>query len=207
VQQTTRTFIGTFTQVSTCPDCSGAGQKITNPCTECAGNGRVQKPKVIAITIPPGVDHGAKLRLSGEGDAGRNRGPSGDLYIVLHVKPHEIFKREGVDIYIEQPITITQAALGVVKEVPKVDGIEKIKVPAGTQTDTILTIRGVGVPYINNPKRRGDQYIKLVVKTPTHLSEEQKKLLKRLEEIEVEKSAKNPTLIDKFKDAFTGTSH
>jgi len=115
VQQTTRTFIGTFTQVSTCPDCGGMGQKITDPCVECSGNGRKQVAKVLQLNIPAGVDNGAKLRLSGEGDAGRNRGPSGDLYVVLHVKSHEIFKREGVDIYLDQPITISQAALGTTK--------------------------------------------------------------------------------------------
>lgn len=207
IQQTTRTFIGAFTQVTTCPDCAGAGQKISDPCSECAGNGRVEVAKVIQVSVPKGVDNGAKLRLSGEGDAGRNRGPGGDLYIVLHVKSHEIFKREGVDIYLEQPITITQAALGDLKEVPKVDGIEKIKISAGTQTGTIISIKGVGVPYLNNPKRRGNQYIKLVVKTPTGINEEQKKLLKRLEEIELEKASKQPGILDKFKDAFTGSSH
>lgn len=207
IQQTMRVFIGSFTQVTTCPDCRGQGQRITDPCRDCSGNGRKQVSKVITITIPAGVDNGAKLRVSGEGDSGRNRGPAGDLYIVLHVRPHEIFRREGVDIYLEQPITITQAALGAIKEVPKIDGIEKIKIAAGTQTGTILTIKGAGVPYINNPNRRGDQYVRLIVRTPGHLNEEQKKLLKRLEEIEIEKASKNPTILDKVKDAFTGSGH
>ena len=207
IQQTVRVFIGSFTQVTTCPECNGQGQKITDPCKDCAGNGRKQVARVLSITIPPGVDNGAKLRYSGEGDAGRNRGPSGDLYVVLHVKHHEVFKREGVDIYLDQPITITQAALGAIKEVPKVDGVEKIKIPAGTQTGKILTIRGAGVPHLANPSRRGDQYVRLIVSTPTHLNDEQRKLLKRLEEIEVEKASKNPSIIDKVKDAFTGSSH
>lgn len=207
IQQTVRVLIGSFTQVATCPDCNGQGQKILDPCPDCAGNGRKQKAKVISVSIPPGVDNGAKLRVSAEGDAGKNRGPSGDLYIVLHVKPHEIFKREGVDIYLEQPITITQAAMGDIKEVPKVDGIEKIKIPAGTQTGTVLTIKGVGVPYLNNSNRRGDQYVKLIVRTPTGLNEEQKKLFRRLEEIEIEKASKQPSILDKFKDAFTGAGH
>lgn len=206
VQQVTRTFIGSFTQVSTCPDCGGSGQKITDPCDECSGNGRKQLERIIKVNIPPGVDGGAKIRVGGEGDAGRNKGPSGDLYIVLYVKPHQIFKREGVDIYLDQPITITQASLGAEKEVPKVDGIEKIKIPTGTQTGKVITIKGVGVPHLNNPKRRGDQHVRLVVTTPTHLSEEQKKLLRRLEEIEDEKTSKQQSIIDKFKDAFTGSS-
>ncbi|MGD9580002.1 MAG: molecular chaperone DnaJ [Vampirovibrionia bacterium] len=207
IQQTVRVLIGSFTQVATCPDCHGRGQKISDPCPDCSGDGRKQTDKVITVSIPPGVDNGAKLRVSGEGDAGKNRGPAGDLYIVLHVRSHEIFKREGVDIYLEQPITITQAAMGDVKEVPKVDGIEKIKIPAGTQTGTVLIIKGVGVPYLNNPNRRGDQYVKLTVRTPTGLNEEQKKLFKRLEEIEIEKASKQPSILDKFKDAFTGAGH
>lgn len=207
IQQTTRMIIGSFTQVGTCPDCGGVGQKITDPCKDCAGNGRQQVSKIISVNIPAGVDSGAKLRVSGEGDAGKNLGPSGDLYIVLHVKPHEIFKRDGVDIYLEQSITVAQAALGTIKEVPKVDGVDKIKVPPGTQTGTVITLKGAGVPFLNNPNRRGDQYIRLVVTTPTHLNEEQKKLLKRLEEIEIEKASKQQTILDKFKDAFTGSSH
>lgn len=205
IQQTTRMIIGSFTQVTTCPDCGGVGQKISDPCRNCAGNGRKQVPRVITLSIPPGVDNGSKMRVSGEGDAGKNNGPNGDLYVIFHVRPHKIFRREGVDIYLEQPITITQAALGVVKEVPKVDGIEKIKIPSGTQTGTVLTIKGVGVPYLNNPNRRGDQYVHLIVTTPTNLNEEQKKLLKRLEEIEVEKASKQQSILDKFKDAFTGS--
>ncbi|MEW5822337.1 MAG: molecular chaperone DnaJ [Cyanobacteriota bacterium] len=207
IRQSVRVLLGSFTQVTTCPDCGGNGQKITDPCRECSGQGRKEVSKVISITIPAGVDNGAKLRVSGEGDAGRNRGPNGDLYIVLHVRPHDLFKREGVDIYLEQPITITQAALGDVKEVPKIDGVEKLKIHAGTQTGSVLTIKGAGVPYLNDPRRRGNQYVRLIVVTPTHLNDEQKKLLKRLEEIEMEKSSKHQTILDKFKDAFTGSGH
>lgn len=207
VQQTTRTFIGAFTQVSTCPDCGGAGQKITDPCMACSGAGRVQMEKQLSVTIPAGVDYGAKLRISGEGDAGKNGGPSGDLYVVLYVKPHQIFKREGIDIYLDQPITFSEAAIGAIKEVPKVDGLEKVSVPAGTQTGTVITIKGAGVPVLNNPKRRGNQYVRFVVSTPTHLGEEEKKLFKRLQEIELEKASKQPSFFDKFKDAFTGSSH
>jgi len=207
IQRTARTFIGSFTQVSTCPDCRGAGQKITSPCQECAGNGRIQVSKVITITIPAGVDHGAKLRISGEGDAGKNLGPSGDLYVVLYVKPHELFKREGVNIYIDQAITFSQAALGATIEAPKVDGVEKIKINPGVQTGTVLVIKGCGVPYLNNPSRRGDQYVRLLVVTPQSLNDEQKKLFKRLEEIEQEKASKHGGILNKFKDAFTGSGH
>lgn len=207
VQQTTRMFIGTFTQVTTCPDCRGMGQKVTDPCKDCMGNGRRQVSKIITISVPAGVDNGARLRVSSEGDAGKNKGPNGDLYIFLHVRPHEIFRREGVDIYIDQPITFSEAALGTTKEVPKVDGIDKIKVNPGTPTGTVLTLKGVGVPFLNNPQRRGNQYVRLLVQTPVNLTEEQKKLLARFDEIEKEKASKQPTILDKFKDAFTGSSH
>lgn len=198
IQQSVRVLLGSFTQVSTCPDCGGVGQKITDPCPECSGNGRKQVSKVISVTIPGGVDNGSKLRVSGEGDAGRNRGPAGDLYIVLHVKPHEIFRREGVDVYLEQPISFTEAALGTIKEIPKVDGVEKLKVSASTQTGSVLTIKGAGIPYLNNPNRRGDQYVMLVVRTPAQLNDEQKKLFKRLEEIELEKASKQSSILDKL---------
>jgi molecular chaperone DnaJ len=207
IKQTMRVLLGSFTQVTTCPDCNGRGQKITDPCRECSGNGRKEVAKVITVNIPAGVDNGAKLRVSREGDAGRNGGPNGDLYIVLYVRPHGVFKRDGVDIYLDQPITITQAAMGVVKEVPKIDGVEKLKIQAGTQTGSVLTIRGAGVPYLNDPKRRGNQYVRLIVVTPTHLNEEQKKLLKRLEEIEMEKPSKHQSILEKVKDAFTGSGH
>lgn len=201
VQQVTQTILGHFTQVSTCPHCKGVGKTITNPCKDCNGHGRKETSKVVNLKIPKGVDNGNKLRVNGEGDAGRNGGPSGDLYVVLLVKPHEKFKREGVNIYVEQPISFSQAALGDEIEIDTVDGKKPLKISAGTQSGTVVSIKGVGVPHINNPSRRGDQFIKLQVVTPTQLSEEEKTLLKKLAEIQKEKLNKEG-LFDKIKGAF-----
>lgn len=202
VQQTTQTILGHFTQIGTCPKCRGTGRIISNPCSKCGGEGRANVSKVINIKIPPGVDNGTKLRVSGEGDAGTNGGPSGDLYVVLYVKPHKIFKRDGVNIYLEKEITFSQAALGDTVAVPTVDGERQLKIQSGTQTGTVLSIRGVGVPYLNMPSRRGDQFIKLNVVTPTHLSEDEKRLFRQLAELERQKAQKE-SIIDKVKGAFT----
>ena len=202
VQQTTQTILGHFTQVGTCPRCKGTGRMISNPCNKCRGEGRVGVSKVINIKIPPGVDNGTKLRVSGEGDSGKNGGPSGDLYVVLFVKPHKIFKRDGVNVYLEKEITFSQSALGDTVEVDTVDGKKQIRVQPGIQTGTVLSIKGAGIPYLNVPSRRGDQFIKLNIVTPTHLSEEEKKLFRHLAEIEKQKSQKE-SLLDKVKGAFT----
>jgi len=202
VQQTTQTILGHFTQIATCPTCRGTGRIISNPCKKCRGEGRASVSKVINIKIPPGVDNGTKLRVSGEGDAGKNGGPPGDLYVVLYVKPHILFKRDGVNLYMEMPITFSQAALGDTIEVETVDGKKQLKVSPGTQTGTVLSIKGAGVPYLNMPSKRGDQYIKLNILTPMHLSDEEKALFKRLSDIEAQKSTKE-SIIDKVKGAFS----
>jgi len=204
VQQTTRTILGQFTQVSTCPQCRGVGQIISSPCKKCHGNGRVNVSKEINIKIPAGVDNGNKLRVSGEGDAGTNGGPPGDIYVILYIKQHKYFKRDSVNIYLEKEITYSQAALGDTIEVETVDGNRPLKVQPGTQTGTVLSIKGAGVPFLNSPSRRGDQFIKLNIKTPTHLTEEERKIFHRLAEIEKEKAKKEP-FIDKIKGAFTGS--
>ncbi|OGI02539.1 MAG: molecular chaperone DnaJ [Candidatus Melainabacteria bacterium GWF2_37_15] len=202
VQQTTQTILGHFTQVGTCPRCKGTGRMISNPCNKCRGEGRVGVSKIINIKIPPGVDNGTKLRVSGEGDSGKNGGSAGDLYVVLFVKPHKVFKRDGVNIYLEKEITFSQAALGDTIDVDTVDGKRQIKIQPGIQTATVLSIKGAGVPYLNIPSRRGDQFIKLNIVTPTHLNEEEKKLFRHLAEIEKQKSQKE-SLLDKVKGAFT----
>lgn len=204
VQQTTQTILGHFTQVATCPQCRGAGQIISSPCKKCHGEGRMDVSKVISLKVPAGVDNGNKLRVSGEGDAGKNGGPAGDIYVILYVKPHKFFKRDNVNIYVEKQITFSQAALGDTIEIETVDGKKPLKIQPGTQTGTVLSIKGAGVPYLNMPSRRGDQFIRLDVLTPTHLTEEEKTLFSRLAEIEKEKSKKEP-FIDKIKGAFTGS--
>jgi molecular chaperone DnaJ len=206
VQRTTQTILGHFTQVSTCPDCGGTGKKITNPCKDCKGKGRKGVSKVINIKVPKGIDNGSKLRVSREGDSGKNGGPPGDLYVVIFVKPHEIFKRNGVNIYFEKQISFAQAALGDEIEVETVDGKTKLKIAAGMQSGTVVTIKGAGVPYINHPSHRGDQFVKIDVVTPKNLNDEEKKIFQRLLEIQNEKTGKE-SLFDKVKDVFTGSSH
>jgi molecular chaperone DnaJ len=203
VQQVTQTILGHFSQVSTCPHCQGSGKIISNPCKECRGEGRKDAKKVINIKIPAGVDSGNKLRVSGEGDAGLNGGPAGDLYVVLYAKAHKLFKREGVNIYLEKNISFSQAALGDTIEVETVDGNKELKLHAGIQSGTVLPIKGVGVPMLNSPQRRGDQFVKINVVTPTNLSEEEKKLFERLAEIHNEKIKKDGHLFDKIKGAFS----
>ncbi len=205
VQRVTQTMLGHFSQVSTCPECNGSGQKITNPCKGCHGKGRKNVSKVINIKIPAGIDNGTKLRVNQEGDAGKNGGPYGDLYVVLFVKPHEIFKRDGVNIHIDKKISFAQAALGEELVVPTINGDQKIKITAGTQSETVITIKEAGIPYLGASSRKGNQYVKVIVETPKHLSEEERKLYKKLLEIEKEKSNKD-SLLDKVKDVFSGAT-
>lgn len=205
VQHVTQTILGHFTQVSTCPQCQGQGRIISNPCKECRGEGRKDVKKVINIKIPAGVDSGNKLRVSGEGDFGLNGGPPGDLYVVLYAKPHKVFKRDGVNIYLEKGISFSQSALGDTIEVETVDGIKELKIHAGIQSGTVLTMKNIGVPFLNNPSRRGDQFVKINVVTPTSLSEEERKLFERLSEINNEKLKKDGHIFDKIKGAFSGT--
>lgn len=202
VQHVTQTILGHFTQVSTCPHCQGTGRVISTPCKDCKGQGRKEVKKVINIKIPAGVDSGNKLRVSGEGDAGFNGGHAGDLYVVLYVKTHKTFKRDGINIYIEKNISFAQAALGDTVQVDTVDGEKELKIHAGIQSGTVLTIKGAGVPLLNSPSKRGDEFVKVNVVTPTNLSDEEKKLFSRLADIHNEKLKKDGHILDKIKGAF-----
>ncbi len=177
---------GFFQVSSTCPSCQGRGTVITNPCSACRGEGRRLEARTIKARIPAGVDTGAKLRLRNEGEAGRRGGPRGDLYIVIQVKPHEFFQRQGTDIYCEIPISITQACLGDTVEIPTLEGNENLKIPAGTQTGEIFRLKGKGLPDLRGFPN-GDQLIKIKLVTPTRLTERQRELLKEFMEIEKEK--------------------
>lgn len=172
---------GFFVTEQTCPTCRGTGKKIEKPCKKCHGEGRVHKKKNLSVTIPAGVDTGNQLRLSGEGAAGEYGAPAGDLYVVIHVKPHHIFQRDGNNLYCEVPISFTMAALGGEIEVPTLDGRLKVKIPPETQTDKLLRLRGKGVPSARSGYA-GDLICKVIVETPVKLNEEQKELLRQLEE-------------------------
>lgn len=167
---------GFFVQQSTCPSCRGAGQTISNPCSHCHGEGRVHKDVKITLHVPAGVDTGTKLRSSGNGDAGVHGGETGDLYVFIEVKPHDIFTREGSDLLCTMPVSFTDAVSGGVLTVPTLDGPSKLKMPAGTQSGTIFRIRNQGIPTLKGGGR-GDLLVEVQVETPTKLSSAQEKAL------------------------------
>lgn len=164
---------GIFSVAQTCPDCEGAGQKIDRPCRKCSGSGRRENTSSIKLKIPPGVDTGARLRSSGNGEAGTLGGPAGDLYVVLHVRDHKVFKRDGDDLICEVPITFPQAALGADIDVPTVNGKTKVRIPAGTQSGTVFRVKGKGVKNVQG-YGTGDLMVRVVVEVPRKLSMKQR---------------------------------
>lgn len=204
VQHVTRTMMGNFTQVSPCPTCHGSGMVIESPCSECRGEGRVSKKKKLTLKIPKGVESGVKMRVSGAGDAGKNGGPTGDLYVVIYVKEHEIFKRDGANLYLEQPISVAQATLGDTITIPTVEGETTLKLHSATQHDEVFKIKNEGMPYLNSPSQRGDLFVKIDVAIPKNLSKEEQKLYQQLLEIEQKNGKKNP-LFEKIKNRFAKT--
>ncbi len=172
---------GFFTIERTCPTCNGEGNIIKNPCKACGGAGRTQKSKTLKVKIPPGVETGRRIRLTGEGEAGVRGGPKGDLYVMINVKPHKLFQRDGANLYCRVPITVTRAALGGEIEVPTIEGTRaSVKVPAGTQTGQQFRLRGKGVNKIRSDSR-GDMYIEIFVETPVNLDKKQQNLLRDLD--------------------------
>ena len=170
---------GFFTVARTCPQCRGAGKVITKPCATCRGAGRVSKERKITVKIPPGIATGQQLRLQGEGEAGSAGGPSGHLYVVVHVQEHAFFRRDGVNLFCEIPVNFTTLALGGDVQVPTLDGTETVKVPEGTQTGTTLRLRGKGMPDVSG-RGRGDLFATVQVKTPKKLTRDQRRLLEQL---------------------------
>ncbi len=201
VQTVARTPLGSFTQISVCPDCHGKGQKIETPCNICRGTGRIEKEKKIEIKIPAGVDNLSKIRVSREGDSGINGGPAGDLFVVLHVKPSEYFKRDGLNVFTILEISPAQAVLGDEIIVKTLDGEQKIQIQAGIQSGNTIKIKGAGIPVISRPNQRGDHIVVVNVKTPTQLSDEEKILYKKLYEINTNKKHQE-SLMAKVKGVF-----
>lgn len=171
---------GLFQVAKVCGTCNGEGRIVRTPCTACRGSGATQETREIKVRIPAGVDDGSRLKLRGEGEAGTYGGPPGDLYVMLHVRPHAIFQREGPHIVCELPISMVQAALGAQVDVPTLKGMVKMSVPAGTQSGRLFRLKGKGVPDLRSGSR-GDQVVRVVVETPTHMTRKQKDLLKRFE--------------------------
>jgi molecular chaperone DnaJ len=200
---------GFFTVARTCGQCRGSGSVITKPCTTCRGAGRIQQEKKLSVRIPAGIATGQRLRLSGEGEAGPGGGPSGDLYVVIHVQEHPFFQRDGNDLYCEIPLNFTTLALGGEIQIPTLDGQEAFAIPAGTQTGSTFRIRGQGMPDVSG-RGRGDLLMTVKVSTPKKLSKEQRKLLEQLSET-LPKEQFEPTpvgdqadkgLFDRVKDIF-----
>ncbi len=200
IQQVTQTILGHFSQISTCPNCKGTGKIIKDHCPDCKGKGRIEKEKKLTVKIPAGVDNHSKIRMSGEGDAGKNGGPRGDLYIVLFVKDHKYYSRKGNDIYTTLEVPFYQAALGDTIEIKTLDGEKTLTIPQGVEHDKILTIKHVGVPFIGEKHKRGDHHVVVKLKSPKHLSDEEKKLYTKLSELENKKKS-SESIIDKMKNA------
>ena len=196
---------GFFSVQQTCPHCNGRGSQIKNPCRKCHGDGRVQEQKTLSVKIPPGVDTGDRIRLSGEGEAGANGGPAGDLYVQVSVRQHAIFERDGRDLYCEVPVSFVDAALGGELEVPTLDGRVNLKIPAETQTGKMFRLRGKGVKPVRGGAQ-GDLMCKVLVETPVNLTERQKELLKEfqgsMEDTEGRHSPKTNSWFDSVKKFF-----
>jgi molecular chaperone DnaJ len=193
---------GFFAVARTCPQCGGAGKVIKDPCATCGGAGRVHEEKKISVKIPAGVDDGSRLRVAGEGEAGFNSGPAGDLYVFINVRDHEKFSRRDYDIHSEQPISITQAALGGEISTETIDGPESLRVPPGTQPAQVFRLRGKGVPFLDGTGR-GDHYVHMGVRVPTSLNDAQRALLEQLAALEGETPLSEKRMLDKVKDFFT----
>lgn len=204
VRQVRQTFLGSMVNVSTCPTCQGVGETITTPCHACHGRTQVRQTRRLSVSIPPGVDSGTQIRLSGEGEPGVNGGPTGNLYVVLDVLPHKFFRRQDDAIILEVAINTAQAAMGAEVVVPTVNGSERVRIPAGTQPGTIFHLRGKGAPHVQR-NGRGDMYVIINVATPTGLSGEQKRLLKELaKSLPADAVPQEHGLIDRLSDMGRG---
>ena len=200
--RTTQNFMGmTMQSTAACPTCGGKGKLIKDPCTRCKGKGRIKRSHRQTVDIPAGIDDGQAFRISGQGSAGANGGPNGDLMVNVRIRPHELFTREGANVYCEMPISFCQAACGADIEVPTLDGKVRYNVPEGTQTGTTFRLKGKGIPYVGY-KNRGDQFVTVVVETPTKLTKEQKDILHQFDAATEKAQPKRKSFFDKIKRNF-----
>ena len=191
---------GFFTVERTCPTCGGAGQIVKNPCKACAGAGRVETERTLSVNVPPGVESGTRIRLSGEGEAGLRGGPTGDLYIFLDVQEHPLFARDGVNLHCRVPVSIATAALGGEVEVPTIDGGRtRVRIPAGSQSGRQMRLRSKGMPALRGAGT-GDMFVELAVETPVNLTARQKELLREFEKLSEENNPESRGFFDKVKD-------
>lgn len=196
----TRYQQGFFSVQRTCPNCQGKGRIVRTPCKMCRGQGRVEGERNLEIKIPAGVETGSRLRVAGEGESGVNGGPSGDLYVVIHVKEHESFERQGANLYSAVPVSFAQAALGAEIKVKTLDGEEDLKIPAGTQTGTVFRLKNHGMPNLSG-RGKGDLFVAVTLVTPKSLTKEQRKLLEQLAEVE-DKDFQDESFMDKVRNIF-----
>lgn len=204
VRQARQTPFGSFVNVATCPRCRGEGRVAQTPCSHCMGRGTQRKTRRIEVKVPAGVEDGQRLRLAGEGEGGQRGGPPGDLYIFLTVRPHDLFQRDGNNLYCEVPITFTQAALGAEIQVPTIDGKKAtLKIPDGTQTGRLFRMRGLGVPSIRGGSR-GDQMVRVRVVTPTKLTPKQREALVQFAKESGEDPPEVRNFFNRVRDALGG---
>lgn len=195
---------GFFTVERTCPTCSGAGQTVKNPCKTCHGHGRIEKERALSVNIPAGVETGTRIRLAGEGEAGLRGGPTGDLYIFIEVKEHPLFKRDGVHLFCQVPISFATAALGGEVEVPTIDGGKsRVKVPPGSQTGKQMRLRAKGIPALRGGGV-GDMLLELAVETPVNLTTRQKELLREFESLSENNNPEGESFFSKVKGFWDG---
>ncbi len=195
---------GFFAVARTCSQCNGAGQVVADPCKSCRGTGKIEGNTELTVKMPPGVDTGTRVRLAGEGEPGEQGGPTGDLYVVVHVKEHPLFHREEQDVFVVVPMSFVQAALGAQIDVPTLDGVVKLKIPEGTQTDKVFRLKGKGIPSLHGGPR-GDQHVKVMVETPTNLTSKQRKLLEEFgEENTLSANPQTTSFFAKVKELFGG---
>ncbi len=200
VRTTQRTILGNMQTVSTCSTCGGKGKIVKEPCQKCAGKGKVRKQRKIKVKIPAGIDHGQSISLGAQGDVGDKGAPNGDLFVTVSVKPHELFQRSRYDVQCEVPITFVQATLGAELEVPTLDGKVKYNIPEGTQSGTVFRLKGKGIPMLRR-SGRGDQYVKVNVEIPKHLSAKQKSLLEEFERLDKGNNhAKQKSFFEKMRE-------
>ncbi|MEA2451663.1 MAG: molecular chaperone DnaJ [Actinomycetota bacterium] len=200
LREVRRTMLGNMITATTCPKCRGTGEEIVDRCKNCGGTGRVQVTDVLTVQIPPGVDDGSQLRVSGRGEAGLRGGVAGDLYVAIRVEEHPIFRRAGADLGCEVGVPMTVAALGGTIEIPTLDGTEPIEIEPGTQAGELIHLKGKGMPRLQG-RGRGEIVAMLRVETPTDLTEEQEELLRRFADLRSEETG-NKSVFDRIKEAF-----
>lgn len=202
VQSTQRTPLGLFSTTTACPSCGGKGKIIKNPCKKCGGTGKERRGRTLSIHIPAGIDDGQSVSLRGQGGAGTNGGPSGDIIVTIGIRPHPLFTRNGYDVICEMPVSFAQAALGDKLIVPTIDGKVEYTMPEGTQPGTVFRMKGKGIQMIGG-RGRGDQYVKVTLEVPKNLTDKQKELLRQLESSDTDTNhEKRKSFRDKLKDVF-----